>query len=127
MYAIALALAGLWLSARMFVLNPVIVNERLGVKAFARSFALTKGHVWRLIGFMLLVGIVLIVSVLATQFVIGTVMALIFSPGIALFVTSILVSVLTAAYTVVIATFAAQFYVSVLAAVPADTRRDMTA
>ena len=122
LYAIALVLAGLWLSARLFVLNPVIVNERLGVKAFARSFALTRGHVWRLIGFLLLVGVVLIVSVLATQFVIGTVTGLIFSPVTARFWTSIPVSILTAAYTVLIATFAAQFYVSALA----ETQRDMT-
>lgn len=115
LYVFVAFLAGIWVTARLFVLNPVIVNERLGLKAFARSFALTRGSTLRIIGFILLVAIVLLVGLAAVQAVTGIVFRLLLGdgrPGLVMFLSSIGGTLVTTVYTVVVATFAAQFYVA---------------
>lgn len=116
LYAIVLLVAGIWLSARLFLLNPVIVNERSGLRAPQRSFTLTRGLVWRIIGFTLLAGIVGLVAILATQLIVGLVLRLLLgadSLRTVAFLTGIVTQIATALYVVVVATFAAQFYVAV--------------
>lgn len=116
LYAIAFLVAAIWLGARLFLLNPVIVNERAGLRAPRRSFALTTGLTWRIIGFTLLAGIVGGVAILAAQLIAGLVFRLLLgadNPAMVAFLTGIVTQIATALYVVVVATFAAQFYVAV--------------
>ncbi len=115
-YVLALILFALWVSARLFLLNPVLINEREGVRSPGRSFVLTQGLLWRIIGFTVLIGIVFLVSILAAQLVAGLVFRLMLgadNPALVVILTNIATQIVTAIYVIVIATFAAQLYVAV--------------
>lgn len=116
LYALLFLVVAIWLGARLFLLNPVIVNERTGLRAPHRSFALTRGLTWRIIGFTVLAGIVGIVAILAAQLIAGLAFRLLLGGdniALATFLTGIVTQIATAVYVVVVATFAAQFYVAV--------------
>ena len=55
----------------------VLVNERIGLRSLKRAWALTKGATWRIVGAILLFGIVLLVATGAAQSVVGIVFRLI--------------------------------------------------
>ena len=110
-----LALA-IWAGARLAVLNPVIVNERLGLGAIRRSVQLTRGLTWRIIGVFILFAIVLIVTGWAAQSVTGVVLRLALgADGVALatFLSSIFATIVTTIFTALAAVFTAQLYVAV--------------
>lgn len=61
---ILLLIPVLYLSARWIAAMPVLVAERLGpIQALRRSWSLTRGQVWRCIGYLLLLGLLGIVLV----------------------------------------------------------------
>lgn len=106
---------GLWFTAKIAPLFAVIVNERRGLGAFARSFRLTRGSTLRLIGVIILYGIVVIVAVMAATLVSGVIARLLLGPdasgGVA-FVTGVASTAVTALLTVVQSVFYARFYVA---------------
>jgi hypothetical protein len=108
-------LAGLWISAKLVPLFAVIVNERRGIGALRRSFALTRGGALRLIGVLILFGIVSVVAVSAATTVVGVVARLILgadsAASVALIVATVN-SVVTALASVVQMVFSAQYYVA---------------
>ncbi|WP_294356286.1 hypothetical protein [uncultured Sphingomonas sp.] len=109
-------IVGLWLTAKIAPLFAVIVNERRGLGAFARSFRLTRGSALRLIGVIILYGIVVIVAVMAATVVAGIAARLLLgpdAPGGVAFVTGVASSAVTALLTVVQTVFYARFYVAV--------------
>lgn len=116
-YGFAFALVAIWLAARFSLLNPVIVMERRGVGLFARSFKLTRGITWKIIGVLILYGIVSQVSELATKLVFGAVFGLIAGgnePGtVAMVLTSILVAAVSTAFAVLAAAFTAKLYLAI--------------
>ncbi len=119
LYVLALVVFAFWITARLFLLNPVLVNERDGVASLGRSFALTRGLVWRVLGFVLLAGIVLLVGMLAAQLVAGLIFRLLLGAdnlALAAILTGVVTQTVTAIYVVVIATFAARLYVAVTGA-----------
>lgn len=115
LYGLAYLLVLLWIGARLVVLNPVILNERLGVGAIRRSIRLTKGMTWRIIGVMVLFVIVLLVATGAAQSVTGIVFRLVLgadSIATAAFLAGIAGSIVTTAFTALAAVFTAQLYVA---------------
>jgi len=117
--ALYLLVAGVflfWLAARLVLLGPVIVNERRGIGAFARSFALTRGLTWRIIGVILLFAIVVSVSTLAAKLVFGSIFALMFGRdggvSLATVLTSILVAGVATSFTVLATAFTAKLYLA---------------
>ena len=76
LYFFALALFVIWASARLLPINAVVAHERRGIGAIGRAFALTRGMTLKLIGLLILYGIVAGVAVSAAQFVIGGVFGL---------------------------------------------------
>lgn len=111
---VALPLA-VWLSARLMLTYAVVLNERLGLGAFRRSIALTRGMTWRLIGVTILFVIVMLVSVLAVQGVAGAVFRLAFGPdrlGLVLALTGLLGSLVSAAFMTLAYVFIARLYVA---------------
>lgn len=112
-YGLLFIVAALYVSTRLFVLNPVIVNERRGTGSIARSFALTRGAGWRIFGTVLLLLVVLLVAVAAAQSVTGIVAVLVLGTGnaaAAAFLAALAGSIVTAAYSVVMVVLATQFY-----------------
>lgn len=115
LYGLAYLLVLLWIGARLVLLNPVILNERLGVGAIRRSIRLTKGMTWRIIGVMVLFVIVLLVATGAAQSVTGIVFRLVLgadSIATAAFLAGIAGSIVTTAFTALAAVFTAQLYVA---------------
>nr|WP_317892139.1 hypothetical protein [uncultured Sphingomonas sp.] len=95
LYALVLIPLLLWVAARLSLLPPVILQERRGLGAVARTFTLTHGLAAKIIGMFLLYGIVSTVLTAATQYAGGTVLALIFGSDDGLGVASVLTLLLT--------------------------------
>lgn len=115
LYLLAFGVLLIWLTARLAVLNPVVVNERIGVGSFARSFALTRGLTWKIVGLALLFLIVAAVVVLATRSVVGIVLRLILGGdnlSLVALLTAAVVAAVTAGLTIVWTCFVAQLYVA---------------
>jgi len=115
LYFLAYLIVWLWISARLVPLLPIVVNERLGLGAFRRSLALTRGSALKLIGVILLYAIVLSVVVLAASSIVGLVFRLILGPdalATVAFVAGLAVAVITALFSVVQSVFSAQFYLA---------------
>ena len=71
-------LALLFLSIRLLPLMAVIACEEIGaIAALKRSFALTSGHFWRLLGFLLLLMIAFLIVAATVGAVIGGVVTLV--------------------------------------------------
>ncbi|MEG3165880.1 hypothetical protein U1701_14880 [Sphingomonas sp. PB2P19] len=114
-YLLALGLVAIWLAARLVLLNAVILNERLGVGAIRRSFALTRGLTWRIFGMIILFGIVLLVAVGAAQAVVGVIFRLVLGAdgvGLAAFLAGVAGTVVSTGFTALATVFTAQLYVA---------------
>ena len=107
----------LWATARLLVIEPVILAERRGIGAIKRSFGLTRGLTWRIIGVLLLYAIVSTIAVLAAQTVFGSILRLIAPDdgdiGVASVITAIIVAAVSAGFKVLAAIFVAKLYVGI--------------
>lgn len=120
LYALAVLALLLWLCARLFVVNPVIVREQRMFSALARSWALTRGMAWRIIGVMLLFGLVSLVAILAAKTVFGSIFALVAGgtgDGVTLagVLTAIVVAAVQTGFTVLVPAFTAKLYLALTA------------
>lgn len=62
----------LYASVRLLLLNPVVIDGRDGVVAsLRRSWAVTRGHFWRLLGFIAIVMLLSMIASMAAQAVFG--------------------------------------------------------
>ena len=117
LYLVFLLGAFVWLAARLLLLAPTILVERRGIGAITRSFKLTRPVQWKIIGVAILFVIVMMVSVLAANFVFGSIFRLIFGGDApvtpASVLTSTLVSVVLTAFSVLAAAFTAKLYLAV--------------
>lgn len=117
LYLVFLLGAFIWLAARLLLLAPTILVERRGIGAIARSFKLTRSVQWKIVGVVILFVIVMMVSVLAANFVFGSIFRLIFggdslvTPASVL--ASTLVSIVLTAFSVLAAAFTAKLYLAV--------------
>ncbi|PXA97310.1 hypothetical protein DMC47_14460 [Nostoc sp. 3335mG] len=109
LYFFVLALFVLWLGARLLPLNAVVAMERNGLGAIARSFALTRGMTWKLIGLILLYGIVAGVAVSAAQFVVGAIAGLLTTDTGGISIPIIAGAIAVAAVSTVLALFQSAF------------------
>jgi hypothetical protein len=114
LYVLILIVVGVWISARLLVIEPVILAERRGAGAIGRAFRLTRGLALRLVGVLILYAIVATVAIKAAQMVFGSIFALI-APndgdiGLATVLTSIIVAAVSTAFKVVAAIFVAKLY-----------------
>ncbi|MDB5707150.1 MAG: hypothetical protein JWN66_4266, partial [Sphingomonas bacterium] len=107
----------LWLGARLSLLSPVILREGRWVGALGRSFKLTRPIVLKIIGVMILYGIVWGVSVLAAKTVFGFVFGLIAGGDGPVTVGSVLTSICVAfvltMFSVLAAAFVGKLYLAV--------------
>ena len=123
LYFVILTVFLLWAGARLLPLMPVIVNERRGLGAIARSFALTRGSTLKLVWVILLYAIVVLVAMVAVGSVFGLIARLVLgedqAPAVA-FVAAAASGVLTTGFTVLQMVFEAQFYLAARARLDGD-------
>lgn len=116
-YAIAYAIVLLWATARLLLIEPVVIVERRGLGAIPRAFALTRGLTWRIVGVILLYAIVAGVAALAAQTVFGSILRLIAPDdgdvGIASVITAIIVGAVSTGFKVLAAIFVAKLYLAI--------------
>jgi membrane-anchored glycerophosphoryl diester phosphodiesterase (GDPDase) len=120
LYGLALLALLLWVGARLFVTNPVIVREKRMFSALRQSWKLTRGMTWRIIGVILLFALVSWVSMLAANMVFGSIFALVAggpAEGVTLagVLTSIVVAAVQTGFTVLVPVFTAKLYLALAA------------
>lgn len=120
LYGLVLVALLLWIGARLFVTNPVIVREKRMFSALRQSWKLTRGMTWRIIGVILLFALVSWVSILAANMVFGSIFALVTggpAEGITLagVLTSIVVAAVQTGFTVLVPAFTAKLYLALAA------------
>lgn len=115
-YTIAYCVVAIWAGARLALLYPVLLNERAGLGAFRRSFALTRGLTLRIIGVIILYLIVVSVVYSAATSVVGLVVRLLLGPeqpGLVMFVTACVAALVAAGAGVLQTVFTARLYIAV--------------
>lgn len=119
LYLFAVTGIGLWVMARLAVILPALVGERLALGAIPRSWRLTRGVALRIVGVLILYFIVASVASLAATGGFGTIMALVAGTdgglSIATVVTSIVSGAVSTGFTVLGTVFLAKLYVALLA------------
>jgi len=102
-----------WVSARLIPIQAVILHERLGLRAITRAFASTQGLALRLVAVELVFVAAILVSSLAAQAVVATVLFLVLGPDrvdLVLFVAAIAGALAAAALTAIAWVFVARLY-----------------
>ena len=115
LYFLALCVACVWLGAKLVPLLGVVVNERRGLGALRRSFALTRGSTLKLIGVLILYSIVLLVVLLAATSIVGLVVRLLVGADGAAWVAfaiAAVTAIITAIFSIIQAVFSGQFYLA---------------
>lgn len=113
LYVLALLVVLVWLGARLVLFSPVVLNERRGIGTFARSWELTRGLAWRIVGVLILFAVLILVASLAVQTVAALIARLLVgsgSPAVPLFVGALFASVVSAGAAIVQSSFLAQLY-----------------
>ncbi|MEC3912106.1 hypothetical protein U5A82_17000 [Sphingobium sp. CR2-8] len=68
-------------SIRLVLLNPVVIDSRAGVMdSLRRAWALTRGHFWRLFGFLVLVMLLSTIAASVAQLIVGLLGGMIAGP-----------------------------------------------
>lgn len=118
LYVLVLLPVLLWLSARVVVLLvPVILGEKAMFEAVPRSWALTRGAAFKIVGVLILYGVVATVAYLAATTAFGTIIKLIAGRGedglsLATVLTVIVGGAVSTAFTVLYAAFTAKLYLA---------------
>jgi hypothetical protein len=117
LYGLVFCLVAFWAYARFLVLVvPIMIMERRGLGVYARSLVLTRGIAWKVIGMILLYGIVSWVAATAAKTVFGSIfMLLIGGEGtlsLAGVLTQVVVAGISTIFTVIAVAFIAKLYLA---------------
>lgn len=117
-------LVALFFAVRLLLLTPVAAAEPVGpLGIIMRSWALTRGHFWKLLGFVLLITAAAMVVMAVAAMLFGLVISLVAGPpregGLGQLVLLLVTSLLNAAFVVVMTTMVARIYLQ-LAGPPAS-------
>ena len=123
---ILLIVPGLYLYGRLAPLGPVIVaeNRRNPFDAIARSFAVTRGNGWAVLGFVLLIIIASLLVTVAVGAVLGLILLLLLGSGIGGFLVLIVETALEAIMTTLLVVVMAAIYRTLAGADSARTAAD---
>ena len=126
-YMLAWAVLSIWVSARLTLAYPALLDQNLGMGAISGSWMLTRGLVMKIIGVLLLYVIVSGVAALAAKAAFGGVLGLIAGgaePGsVASVLTSVAVGAVGTAFAMLQAAFIAKLYVDARDRSPEATAR----
>lgn len=110
LYGLVLAVVLFWAYARCVVLvTPILLAERRGLGVYRRNFGLTRHIAWKVIGVLLLYGVVSWVASAAAKTVFGTVFALLFSTDGSVSLASVLTQIVVAAVSTLFSLLAVVF------------------
>lgn len=115
LYALVYCMVLIWAAARLAVLYPVVVNERRGLRSIARSFELTRGLVWKIVGVLILYGVVFFVALAAATSVSGLIFRIALGADKAVlvaFLAGVVGALVTAIFAVLQTVFTAQLYIA---------------
>lgn len=115
LYLVLLSIAVLWLGAKLVPLVGVVVNERRGLGAIRRSFALTRGSTLKLVGVLILYSIVFVVALMAATSIVGLIVRLAAGAEGAAAVTfavALVTAAVTAVFSILQSVFSGQFYLA---------------
>lgn len=116
-YGLIALVVMLWASARLAVTWPVVVAERRGLGALPRAFRLTRGLAGRILGVLILFGVVTAVATLAAKTVVGSLTRIAFGThggwDAATIVTAMAVALVSTLAWTIVATFLAMLYQAV--------------
>ena len=119
LYVLLLLPVLLWLAARLAVVLPAIVADRLMLGAISRSWRLTRGAALKIVGVLLLYGIVATVAYLAATTAFGAIITLIAGREAGLSLASVLTVIVggavSTAFTVLGTAFVAKLYLALRA------------
>ena len=100
----------LWMYSRFVVfVTPIMVMERRGLGTYGRSFVLTRSIAWKVVGVVLLYGVVTLVSSLATKTVLGSIFALLLGGEGTVTLASVLTQIVAAGISTVFSVMAVAF------------------
>lgn len=110
LYGLVLFVLAFWAYARFFVLvAPIIVMERQGLRIYARSFVLTRGIAWKVVGVLLLYVIVSWVAATAARVVFGSIFALLIGGEGTLSLSGVLTRIVSAGISTLFSVLAVAF------------------
>ncbi|ONF97754.1 hypothetical protein [Sphingomonas jeddahensis] len=115
LYLVLLTFAVLWIGAKLVPLVGVVVNERRGLGAIRRSFALTRGSTFKLIGVLILYSIVFVVVLMAATSIVGLAVRLAAGAdgaAVVTFAVGLVTAAVTAVFSVLQSVFSGQFYLA---------------
>ncbi|WP_022683742.1 membrane protein [Sphingobium bisphenolivorans] len=79
---VALVVATIFVSVRLLLLNPVVIDGSEGVlDSLRHGWALTRGHFWRLLGFLLILTLLSAIVGAASQAIFGVIGGLVGGPS----------------------------------------------
>ena len=112
---------------RLMLMTPVAAAENVGpIALIRRSWALTKGHFWKLLALVLLVVAVAMVVIIAVSAIVGIFVFMIAGPpepgSTSFILMTILSSVLSAIFSAVFVTLLARVYAQLSGSVPTEIR-----
>lgn len=124
LYGLVLAVVLFWAYARCVVLvTPILLVERRGLGVYRRNFGLTRHIAWKVIGVLLLYGVVSWVASAAAKSVFGTVFALLFGTEgtvtLASVLTQIVVAAVSTLFSLLAVVFLAKLYLAAREAIDA--------
>ena len=114
----------IWVTVRFLLVTPVIAAEDGGpIHILTRSWSLTKGHFWRLFGFLVLFAIAVVIFYMTVSLIVGLAVTLLFGEPepmtVAALVAGLLSGLAGALTTIIYSTITARIYLQ-LAGRPAD-------
>ncbi|HEV7288396.1 hypothetical protein [Sphingomonas sp.] len=120
LYFLVVLVLAVWVFARLAVVIPSVVGDRLAIGAITRSWRLTRGVALKIVGVLILYGIVSIVANLAATTAFGAVMYLVAGRGeegisLASVLTTIVGGAVSTGFTVLGTAFLAKLYIALLA------------
>ena len=119
-YGLVVLILAFWVMARMAVVVPAVVGDRLAIGALARSWRLTRGIALKIVGVLILYFIVSIVANLAATSAFGAIIHLVAGSGedgisLASVLTTIVGGAVSTGFTVLGTAFLAKLYIALLA------------
>jgi hypothetical protein len=116
LWVLVLIVAFFFLFTRLLLVSTLVLREGMLFGAIGRSWALTRGHGWRIFGLLLLFTLIGAVAQLAANLVFGSVFALLFgnAPGLttAMLLTTIVTASVQAVVMLLLAAFQGRLYVA---------------
>lgn len=116
LFMLAFAAIALFFAVRLLLMTPVAAAERAGpIAIIRRSWSLTGGHFWKLLGFVGLMLIVLLVVMMVATLILGLIIGAVAGPPLpgttGGFVLALVSALINAAFVVVTTTLIARIYV----------------